>query len=74
MARGTWYLKKLVLRRFTLRRNSGRIIDVSSAVGHTGNPGQIPYTMIQAGLDAFGKSLAQKLAGRDIQWLYGSKG
>jgi len=66
MARGTWYLTKLVLRRFMLRKDSGRIINVSSVVGHTGNPGQIPYTMIKAGLDAFSKSLAQELAGRDI--------
>jgi len=66
MARGTWYLTKLVLRRFMLRKNSGRIINVSSVVGHTGNPGQIPYTMTKAGLDAFSKSLAQELAGRDI--------
>ena len=66
MARGTWYLTKLVLRRFMLRKNSGRIINVSSVVGHTGNPGQIPYTMAKAGLDAFSKSLAQELAGRDI--------
>jgi len=35
-------------------------------VGHTGNPGQIPYTMAKAGLDAFTKSLAQELAGRDV--------
>ncbi len=66
MARGTWYLTKLVLRRFMLRKGSGRIINVSSVVGHTGNPGQIPYTMIKAGLDAFSKSLAQELTGRDI--------
>ena len=66
VARGTWYLTKLVLRRFMLRKGWGRIINVSSVVGHTGNPGQIPYTMIKAGLDAFSKSLAQELAGRDI--------
>jgi len=66
MARGTWYLTKMVLRRFMLRKDSGRIINVSSVVGHTGNPGQIPYTMVKAGLDAFSKSLAQELAGRDI--------
>ena len=35
-------------------------------MGHTGNPGQIPYVMVKAGLDAFSKSLAQELAGRDI--------
>ena len=64
--RGTWYLTKLVLRRFMFRRGSGRIINISSVVGHTGNPGQIPYTMAKAGLDAFSKSLAQELAGKPI--------
>ncbi len=66
VARGTWYLTKLVLRRFMLRKKSGRIVNISSVVGHTGNPGQIPYTMVKAGLDAFSKSLAQELAGREI--------
>jgi 3-oxoacyl-[acyl-carrier protein] reductase len=66
VARGTWYLTKLVLRRFMLRKGTGRIINISSVVGHTGNPGQIPYTMVKAGLDAFTKSLAQELTGRDI--------
>ena len=66
VTRGTWYLTKLVLRRFMLRKKTGCIVNVSSVVGHTGNPGQIPYTMSKAGLDAFTKSLAQELAGRDI--------
>jgi 3-oxoacyl-[acyl-carrier protein] reductase len=66
VARGTWYLSKQILRRFMLRKGSGRIINVTSVVGHTGNPGQIPYVMVKAGLDAFTKSLAQELAGRDI--------
>jgi 3-oxoacyl-[acyl-carrier protein] reductase len=66
VARGTWYLTRLVLRRFMLRKKQGRIINISSVVGHTGNPGQIPYTMVKAGLDAFTKSLAQELAGRDM--------
>ncbi|MDG2332779.1 MAG: 3-oxoacyl-ACP reductase FabG [Myxococcota bacterium] len=66
MARGTWYLSKGILRRFMLRAKSGRIINISSVVGHTGNPGQIPYTMVKAGLDAFTKSLAQELSGREI--------
>ncbi|MCS5637179.1 MAG: 3-oxoacyl-ACP reductase FabG [Myxococcota bacterium] len=66
MARSTWYLSKGVLRRFMLRKNTGRIINISSVVGHIGNPGQIPYTMVKAGLDAFTKSLAQELAGREM--------
>jgi 3-oxoacyl-[acyl-carrier protein] reductase len=66
LARGTWYLTKLVLRRFMLRQKSGRIINISSVVGHTGNRGQSPYTMMKAGFDALSKSLAQELAGRPI--------
>jgi 3-oxoacyl-[acyl-carrier protein] reductase len=66
MGRATWYLTKLVLRRFMLRQDAGRIINITSVVGSTGNPGQVPYTMVKAALDAFTKSLAQELAGRPI--------
>ncbi len=66
MARGTWYLTKLVIRRFMLRQRAGRIINISSVVGHTGNRGQSVYTMVKAGLDALTKSIAQEMAGRNI--------
>jgi 3-oxoacyl-[acyl-carrier protein] reductase len=66
VARGTWYLTKLALRKLMLRQPSGRIIQISSVVGHVGNRGQSPYTMAKAGLDAFTKSLALELAGRNI--------
>lgn len=66
VVRGTWYLTKLVLRRFMLRQEGGRIINISSVVGHTGNRGQSAYTMAKAGLDALTKSLAHELAGRPI--------
>jgi len=64
--RGTWYLTKRVLRFFVMRAGSGRIINISSVVGHTGNAGQIPYAMEKAALDAFTKSLSHELAGRGI--------
>ncbi|MBT8491050.1 MAG: 3-oxoacyl-ACP reductase FabG [Deltaproteobacteria bacterium] len=64
--RGTWYLTKRILRLFMLRKDRGRIINISSVVGHVGNGGQIPYTMEKAALDAFTKSLAQELWGRNI--------
>jgi 3-oxoacyl-[acyl-carrier protein] reductase len=66
LARGTWYLTKLALRKFMLKQKSGRIIQISSVVGHVGNRGQSPYTMAKAGLDALTKSLALELAGRNI--------
>jgi 3-oxoacyl-[acyl-carrier protein] reductase len=66
LMRGTWYLTKRILRLFMLRAGSGRIINISSVVGHTGNGGQIPYTMEKAALDAFTKSLAAELRGRNI--------
>ena len=65
LARGTWYLTKLVLRRFMLR-SGGRVVNISSVVGHTGNAGQIPYTMAKAGLDALTRSLAQEVQDRGI--------
>jgi 3-oxoacyl-[acyl-carrier protein] reductase len=64
--RGIWYLTKRIIRIFMLRQGSGRIINISSVVGHTGNGGQIPYTMEKAALDAFTKSLSKELAGRKI--------
>jgi 3-oxoacyl-[acyl-carrier protein] reductase len=66
LTRGVWYLTKRILRQFMLRSQSGRIINISSVVGHTGNAGQIPYTMEKAALDAFTRSLAQELRGRNV--------
>ncbi|MCX5853448.1 MAG: 3-oxoacyl-ACP reductase FabG [Deltaproteobacteria bacterium] len=66
VTRGIWYLTKRMIRLFMLRQGSGRIINISSVVGHTGNVGQIPYTMEKAALDAFTKSLSKELAGRNI--------
>ena len=66
VSRGTWYLTKRIIRLFMLRQGRGRIINISSVVGHTGNGGQIPYTMEKAAIDAFTKSLSKELAGRNI--------
>jgi 3-oxoacyl-[acyl-carrier protein] reductase len=64
--RGAWYLTKRVLRQYMLRADRGRIINISSVVGHTGNAGQIPYAMEKAAMDALTKSLASELRGRNI--------
>jgi 3-oxoacyl-[acyl-carrier protein] reductase len=66
VTRGTLYLTKLVIRRFMFRQKSGRIVNISSVVGSSGNAGQVPYTMEKAGLDAMSKSLCLELMDRGV--------
>ncbi|MCT7375937.1 3-oxoacyl-[acyl-carrier-protein] reductase [Chelativorans salis] len=49
-----------------MRRRFGRIINISSVVGVTGNPGQANYCASKAGLIGFSKSLAQEIATRNV--------
>ncbi len=49
-----------------LKRRSGRIINISSVVGFTGNPGQVNYVVSKAGLIGLTKSLALEVANRGI--------
>ncbi len=49
-----------------VRRRSGRIVQVSSVVGHTGNPGQANYAAAKAGLAGMSKALAQEVGSRAI--------
>ena len=49
-----------------LRERWGRIINISSVVGESGNPGQANYAASKAGLIGLTKSLAQELASRNI--------
>lgn len=44
----------------------GRIVYISSVVGHTGNPGQVNYAAAKAGLSGMAKSLAAEVANRGI--------
>jgi 3-oxoacyl-[acyl-carrier protein] reductase len=48
------------------RARFGRIINVGSVVGSSGNPGQVNYTAAKAGLIGFSKSLAQEIGSRGI--------
>jgi 3-oxoacyl-[acyl-carrier protein] reductase len=66
LMRGTWYLTKRITRQYFMRRQQGRIINISSVVGHTGNAGQIPYSMEKAALDGFTRSLARELGSYNI--------
>ena len=49
-----------------MKRRFGRIINISSVVGVTGNPGQVNYVASKAGLIGMTKSLAQEVASRNI--------
>lgn len=54
------------LLRNMLKKRWGRIINITSVVGSTGNPGQANYAAAKAGLLGFSKSLAQEVANRGI--------
>ena len=63
--KSVYRLSKAVLRGMMKRRH-GRIINIASVVGTTGNPGQTNYCAAKAGLLGFSKALAQEVAGRGI--------
>jgi 3-oxoacyl-[acyl-carrier protein] reductase len=49
-----------------MRRRFGRVIAISSIVGHTGNPGQGNYSASKAGLSGMMKSVAAEYAKRNV--------
>jgi 3-oxoacyl-[acyl-carrier protein] reductase len=49
-----------------MKERHGRIINLTSIVGLTGNPGQANYSAAKAGLLGFTKSLAREVASRGI--------
>ena len=49
-----------------LKNKSGKIVNISSVVGHTGNVGQANYTASKAGIVAMSKSLAIEYAKKNI--------
>jgi 3-oxoacyl-[acyl-carrier protein] reductase len=58
-------MSRAVIRAMMKKRN-GRIINISSVVGATGNPGQTNYAASKAGLVGFSKSLAREIGSRNI--------
>ena len=49
-----------------MKARKGRIVNIASVVGLTGNPGQTNYAAAKAGMIGFGKSLAREVASRNI--------
>jgi len=58
-------LSRSVIRKM-MKNRYGRIINISSVVGHTGNAGQTNYTAAKAGMSGFTKSLAQEVGSRGV--------
>ena len=58
-------LSRAVLRGM-MKARQGRIINVTSVVGHTGNPGQANYCAAKAGVAGMTRSLARELGSRNI--------
>ena len=52
--------------RFMVKQRFGRIVNISSIVGVTGNPGQANYAASKAGVIALSKSLAREVGSRGI--------
>ncbi len=62
---GTFNVTKNVIS-YMLKAHSGRIINISSVVGISGNAGQTNYAASKAGIIGFTKSLAKEVASRNI--------
>ena len=54
------------VQRGMMKRRFGRIINISSVVGTTGNPGQCHYVASQAGLSGWTKAMGMEIASRGI--------
>lgn len=63
--RSVFLLSKACLRGM-MKNRAGRIINISSVVGATGNPGQANYASTKAGMVGFTKSLAREVANRGV--------
>ncbi|MFN0060214.1 MAG: 3-oxoacyl-[acyl-carrier-protein] reductase [Planctomycetota bacterium] len=63
--RGCFLCSRAVLRSM-LKQRAGRIINVTSVIGLTGNAGQANYAASKAGIIGYTKSLAKELASRSI--------
>ena len=63
--KSVFVLSRAVLRGM-MKARTGRIVNVSSVVGFTGNPGQTNYAAAKAGMVGFSKSLAREVGSRNI--------
>ena len=63
--RSVFVLSRAVLRGM-MKARAGRIVNVASVVGFTGNPGQSNYAAAKAGMVGFSKSLAREVGSRNI--------
>lgn len=50
-----------------MKRRAGAIVNISSIIGLTGNPGQANYAASKAGINAFTKTVARELASRGVR-------
>ena len=63
--KSVFVLSRAVMRGM-MKARGGRIVNVSSVVGFTGNPGQTNYAAAKAGMVGFSKSLAREVGSRNI--------
>jgi 3-oxoacyl-[acyl-carrier protein] reductase len=64
--RGTFLMTK-ALTKIMMKARKGSIVNITSVIGQTGNPGQANYSASKAGTEAFSKSVALELSSLNVR-------
>lgn len=64
--RGTFLCTRVAVKAM-LKARQGSIVNITSVIGHSGNPGQANYAASKAGITAFSQSIAQEVGSRNIR-------
>lgn len=64
--RGTFLCTRSAVKAM-LKARQGSVVNITSVIGHSGNPGQANYAASKAGITAFSQSIAQEVGSRNIR-------
>jgi 3-oxoacyl-[acyl-carrier protein] reductase len=64
--KGTFMCTRIAVKHM-MKARSGSIVNITSVIGQTGNPGQSNYAASKAGTEGFSKSIAQEVGSRKIR-------
>lgn len=64
--RGTFLCTRAAVK-VMMKARTGSIVNITSVIGQTGNPGQANYAASKAGIEAFSRSIALEMASRNVR-------